>query len=160
MAGTETPAEVVSGAIAEARVEGIEQGHAIAEAVIEAAQERVEAAEHTAEQIAAAAMEGERGRRIAALETEVSQWRGHVDQLSQQLAEMSNRLMTLETSQAAIVGMEIQEALSSTPAPLAPISEPMEQAAEIAEVLPEALSQSDVAESPAPLIVRKARRLI
>jgi uncharacterized UPF0160 family protein len=161
MQGTEeTPAEIVNDAIQEASDRGFNEGVVIADAFIENAQERIENAEQAAEQIAAAAMEGERGRRIAALEMEVSEWRAHVEQLSQQLQTLQEQVTNLSTSQAAIVGMEIQEALSSTPQPLAPITETLEEAAEIAEVLPEALSQSDVAESPAPLIARKVRRLI
>lgn len=151
----------VSAAVSEARSEGVIAGVELIDGAVADANARAEQAEAIATQVIEGAMETERGNRIAALESEIFKWQDALAALRSLVENLQAEISTIKSSQSAVAGIVIAETLSqSTPALSPTVAEPLEQAAEVAEVIPEALSQSDAAESPAPPIVRKVRRLI
>ena len=139
-------------------------GESIAENAIDAANERADQAEEMAQRIAEGALETERGRRIDALENEVTQWRDAHNALVQLVQALSSRLSEMEQNLTAVATLEVASLMApsqSTPATLTePIAEALETTTEIAEVLPEAISQNENTPAAPEAPVRKVRRLI
>jgi hypothetical protein len=160
MEGETTVAEAVE-TVVDAVHDATAAEHRIAAATVESAleeaEERVEAAVQTAEQIAAAAIEGERGRRIVELENRMNDLWAAQESLKDQLASLAMRLTEAEqvTTATAILSL----VSPSTPATLMqPLPETVTEAAEtiVETVMPEQVSESAVVAAPAP--VEKPRR--
>ena len=154
MGEPELPPEGAADEIAEAIAEPI------ADALAGAAEAEAQAAE-TAEAIAAAAMEGERGHRLANLELEQSQCRMELQSLNETLAQLpgmlaAETLATLEpvttrlaAAEAALSTLTAAAALNmSTPPISAEIAEPVETATEAEPPPPDA--DESPARHPAP----------
>lgn len=154
--------EVVADVAALAAVaENASTTDAILESVIEGAQQRVEQAERTAEQIAEAAMESSRGREIEELRKDISSWQNDRMEIRQQLTDLSSRMETLagQLSGLSVLTVSNQSPASSLLTP--PTSETVQEAiAEVETILPAAMGESVVAESPVPVAPPKRKRWI
>jgi hypothetical protein len=128
-------ADETDAAIAQRAAEGAAEGAAQAasevaedatrQAAIDAANEREAEATRLAEDLALAAVEGEKGRRIATLEQENEQWRGKVQSLETVVTEQATVLQSLST----VTGEILQKISALTPPPPPdPKADPLSQA--------------------------------
>jgi len=142
--------------VAEANEIRAEHAQDVAEVVLEQAAAQVERAEEMAEDIARAAMETHLGQRISELEGKQYSWQDQLAELSAQLQTLQETVNLLQGQLAATATIAVSS--QSTPPQSEPTTEVVTEAVTTLEtVVPEAISQSAVEESPAPAPKQRRR---
>lgn len=157
MDGEQNPVVEAVADLAQAAESNAEAAGAVIEQVIENAEARVEEAERNAELIAAAAVEGERGRRIEQLEREQWAWQEEARELRETLEVLRMEFSTIKEQMASITTLMVADTASTDLSLSTPDQSTVAEAVtETMEVLPGNL-ENVVEENPVPQPPAKAK---
>lgn len=157
MDGENNPVVAAVAELAEAAESNVEATGAVIEQVIENAEARIEEAERNAEAIAAAAIEGERGRRIENLEREQWEWQEEARELREATEILKTELSLIKEQLASMTTLMVAGTASTDLSLSTPEQSTVAEAvAETMEVLPGNL-ENVVEENPVPVPPVKAK---